>query len=92
MGRGTDPRQIDFRPEFPGAALDREDGEEWGTGGGDGGGGGGGDVFQAGRGPPRIWACGHCTQEHILQWKEQGESSCGTPQSGHGVCFRSILT
>ncbi|CAM9190922.1 unnamed protein product, partial [Pylaiella littoralis] len=71
MGRGTDPRQIDFRPEFPGAAIDREDGEEWGTGGGDGGGGGGGDVFQAGRGPPRIWACGHCTQEHVLQWKEQ---------------------
>lgn len=73
-------QQIDLRPKFPGAVLDHEDGEEWGTGGGDGGdgvggvgGSGGGRDFQAGRGPPRIWVCGHCTQEHVLQMKEQGE-------------------
>lgn len=75
MDIGNHAREFTLAPEFPGAARDHHgDGEEWGTGGGDGVDGGiGGGGLRPGWGPPRIWVCGHCVEERVLQMKEQGE-------------------
>lgn len=67
MDCGEDP-QARCRPESPRTGIDEEDVGVKGGGGGDGGDG----SEAAPAGPPRIWVCGHCTDEHLMQIKGQG--------------------
>lgn len=67
-GIGNNVRTV-LEPRSQGTVFGDNDSGVWG-GSSDGASDDGGS--EAGH-EPRVWVCGHCTKEHLLQTKEKGE-------------------